>query len=351
MTLPVALLQNSLRILLPAALYCFSAAPDTPALPPEIHQGLITTIDFVFKEDFPQAEAEAKRLIRKAPEHPAGYFSMAYVLDSWMALYQSDVKENEFYRYCDQAIDKGEKLLVRNSNDVWARFFISGSDGYKGTYEARYERWITAFRYGWKGVSVLLDLKSEGCAIPDILSGIGCYNYWRSAMMKALWWMPGIEDKRQESIDLLQKVRREAIYTRSATAVNLIDILVNEEAFGDALVVAEDGLRQYPESTIFLWGKARSLFGLKRYREATDAFERLLAKVEHMTPDNHYNTTQYHYYLARSCLAEGDYDRAVQECSSIRKMTYDAAIKKRLDKVLGEVKSIQKDALEQKSKK
>ena len=70
-----------------------------------------------------------------------------------------------------------------------------------------------------------------------------------------------------------------------------------------------------------------------------------------MTPDNHYNTTLYHYYLARSCLAEGDYDRAVQECSSIRKMTYDATIKKRLDKVLGEVKSIQKDAVEQTSNK
>ena len=346
MTLPAALLQNSLLLL-----FLFTLSVCAAPLPPEIHQGLTTAIDYVFKEDFPQAENEAKRLIRKVPDHPAGYFCMAFVLDSWMALYQSSAKENDFYRYCDQAIEKGEKILVKNKSDVWARFFIGSADGYKGTYEARYERWITAFRYGWKGVSELMDLKNDGAAIPDINSGIGCYNYWRSAMMKALWWMPGIEDKRMESIELLKNVLHEALYTRTATAVNLIDILLNEKMFSDALSVADEELTTYPETTVFLWGKARSLFGLKRYPEAVALFERLVGKVERMTPDNHYNTTLYHLYLARCFLAEGKYDRCIQACTGIREFSYDPNIKKRLASVFDEVKSVEKEATRERAKK
>lgn len=346
MTLPVALLQNRCFILCLLVVSGWSVA-SPPSLPPSIHSDIITTIEHVFKEDFPQAETQAKRLIRKEPDHPAGYFCMAYVLDSWMALFQSDEKENEFYRYCDQAIDKGEKYLVKNKDDAWARFFIGGADGYKGTYEARYERWITAFRFGWKGVSVLLDLKKEGVGIPDIYSGIGCYHYWRSAMMKSLWWMPGIEDKREESIVQLKKVRREGIYTRLATSVNLIDILLNEELFDEALKVADAELRTYPRSTVFLWGKARSLFGLQRYNEAVTLLQQLITKVEQMPPDNHFNTTYYHLYRAKCYMALKQYDEAAKSCTSIERFTYEPDIKKRLNSILGEVKSIHKAARQQ----
>ncbi|MBN1758636.1 MAG: hypothetical protein JW863_09980 [Chitinispirillaceae bacterium] len=338
-------MQNSLLIL-----FLSTVSTGALPLPPDIHQNLIASIDYVFKEDFSQAENEAKRLIKKMPDHPAGYFCMAFVLDSWMTLYQSDAKENEFYRYCDQAIEKGEKILLKDKNDEWVRFFIGSADGFKGTYEARYERWITAFRYGWKGVSELMDLKNDGSVLPDINSGIGCYNYWRSAMMKALWWMPGIEDKRQESIELLQKVLHEALYTRTATAFNLIDILLNEKMFSEALVVADEVLGQYPESTVFLWGRARSLFGLKRYREAITVLERLVGKVEKMTPDNHYNSTLYYLHLAKSFLAVEEYDRSVQSCVSIRKFSYEPAIRKRLALVLDEVKSVEKAALRERTK-
>ena len=96
---------------------------------------------------------------KRYPEHPAGYFFYAVVLDEWTGYYQSTKKENEFYRYCDLAVEKGQAMLDKQSTDAWAKFFVGGTEGLKGNFESRYERWITAFRYGWKGVSILKDLQ------------------------------------------------------------------------------------------------------------------------------------------------------------------------------------------------
>ena len=182
--------------------------PATPPLNSDIHSWSIAAVDYVYGEQYNDAEETARKIIEKYPAHPAGYFFMALAIDSWMVAHVSDKKEEEFFRYCDLAVEKGEKILDKNPKDEWALFFIGGAEGYKGTFEARYGRWITAFRYGWKGVSVLMKLRDAKCDLVDIDVGIGCYEYWRSALIKSLWWMPNVDDKRQEGIALVQKARK-----------------------------------------------------------------------------------------------------------------------------------------------
>ncbi|MBN1577385.1 MAG: hypothetical protein JW913_12575 [Chitinispirillaceae bacterium] len=321
-------------------------AGTTPPLSGEIHDGILFVNEKIYQDDLDEAESEAKKIIRRNPDHPAGYFCMAVVIDSWMVRYQSDKKEDEFYRYCDLAIEKGEKILARRNQKEWANFFIGSADGYKGTYEARYGRWITAFRYGWKGVSMLMELQASGSSIPDIDYGIGCYNYWRSALMKMLWWMPGIEDKRRESIELLYKTRHESLYCRTAASIALIDILINEKQYEEALKIADEELKKYPDVLIFMWGKVRASYGLQQYGEAISLIIPMIRKTELDVYDNHYNTTMYRLYLARILLAEKKHTQAVAECTIINNYAFEPKIRRRLDPALAEVKSIQKKALQ-----
>ena len=314
-------------------------------LPNDLHGWALSAIDLVYKEEFRQAEEEARKIVKKYPDHPAGYFFMAVVLESWMSLYQSDKKENEFYRFCDLAIEKSEKLLAKDPRNQWARFFMGGADGYKGTYEARYERWITAFRYGWKGVSTLLALESEGCAIADIHYGIGSYDYWRSALIKILWFMPGIEDKREKGIERLSQVRMSGVYTKTAASVALVDILLNENRYGETLVIAEEMLMKYPTSTLFRWGKARALYGLKRYEEAAGIFRAVLSKLESDPDDNHYTAALCNLYLAKINLYTGRFTQAVAECNRMSHYEFEESVRKRLDKSFSEANSIKKQAL------
>ncbi len=332
-------------------LLCAGVSGETAVpLPADIHQGITSVIDNIYKEDFDAAENEAKKIIRKFPEHPSGYFCMAFLFDSWMMRYQSDKKEDEFYRYCDRAIEKGEKILAHHKEDEWAKFFVGGADGYKGTYEFRYERWITSFRYGWKGVSVLLELKESGSDIPDIDYGIGCYNYWRSALMKLLWWMPGIEDKRQEGIEQLFKAKNQALYMKVTTLLSLVDILINEKRYNEALKVAEEGLAYYPNATLFMSGKARALYFLNEYEKAVDLFRKIIRKTETESFNNHYTTAMCHFYLAKIKKKKKKYVQAITECNIINNYSFEPSNSKRMDATLTEVKSINKQALQEMSK-
>jgi hypothetical protein len=310
---------------------------------------MISIIENVFTENRKDAEDEAKKLIRKFPDHPAGYFCMAFLLDNWMATNQTDVKEDDFYSYCDRTIEKGEKLLQNDSLKEWARFFIAGADGFKGTYEARHERWITSFRFGWKGVSVFLEMEAAGSALPDIYYGIGSYNYWRSALTKTLWWMPGIEDKRSEGITMLYKVCQTGIYTGTIASAALIDILLNENMFGDALALAEKQYLLYPKHAAFSWGRAKALFGLKKYDSARAVLHQLLTAMENDQFNNHINEITCRLYLARIYTAEHKNIQAIAECNIIRNFSLEQPIKKRLEPVFGEVKSIEKQAMKEMS--
>lgn len=327
-------------ICIPWLINATSVAP----LPQDLQSAALVTIDFIYHEQFKKAEEEARFIIKKYPEHPAGYFFMAVVLDSWASVYQSNKKADEFYRFCDLAIEKGENLLAKDSKNQWAKFFIAGADGYKGTFEARYEKWITAFRYGWKGVSLFLDMEKEGCSIVDINYGIGSYDYWRSALIKILWFMSKVDDKRQRAIDRLYYAQEKGIFTRISSSAALVDILINESRYSEALDIAEKLLHKYPGSIIFNWGKARALFGLDRYDESMMVFRALLSKIESDPDDNHYTASLCHLWMAKIEMKRGNYSQAITECNRVGYYDFEERIKKRLERQLSEAESIRKAA-------
>jgi len=313
-------------------------------LPADLNGWALASIECVFKEDFKGAEDEAKKITRAYPEHPAGYFFMAAVAEAWMQRYQSNKKEAEFYRFCDQAVEKAEKILASDPNDDWARFFMGGAEGYKGTFEARYERYITAFRYGWKGVSIFLKMASGGSQNPDINFGIGTYDYWRSALMKLLWWMPGVEDKREIGIEKLKGVIKNGVYTRAAAGCVLIDVFMNEKRYEDALNVANDMGKKYPKAISFMWGRAAALHGLKRYDEAAAAYKAIYAKCEKDPNTNHYNAVKARVGMAKAFLAQGKNSEALEQVNAVAEYQLSKDIKKRLDADLSEANTIKKRA-------
>jgi tetratricopeptide (TPR) repeat protein len=331
-------------VALGALLFAGAADAESRQLPADMHGWALASIDFVFKENYKGAEDEAKKILRAYPDHPAGYFFMAAVAEAWMQRYQSNKREAEFYRFCEQAVEKAEKILVADPSDDWARFFMGGAEGYKGTFEARYERYITAFRYGWKGVSIFLKMASGGSKNPDINFGIGTYDYWRSALMKMLWWMPGVEDKRQVGIEKLKGVISNGVYTGAAAACVLIDVYMNEKRYEEALGVANDMGRKYPRAIAFMWGRAAALHSLKRYEEAAAVYKVIYDKCENDQNTNYYNAVKARMGMARAFLALGKNNEALEQVNAVGAYSLSKDIKKRLDPDLSEADRIRKRA-------
>jgi tetratricopeptide (TPR) repeat protein len=301
-------------------------------LPEDMHAWAMASIEAIYNEKFKQAEDEAKAIIKKYPEHPAGYFFLAAAIDSWMGYYQSNEREEDFYRCCDKALETGERLLDREPGNAWVKFFCGGADGYKGTYESRYERWITAFRHGWKGVSTLMEIKKTNPEIHDVNLGIGTYNYWRSSMTKMLWWMPGIGNKCEEGIKQLYDAKNFGLYSRTAAAVNLVSILTNEKKLDEALRICDEVLERYPTTISLYWGKGAVLFRLERYAQSQQMYQYILSRVEAEPIDNHYNAVLCHYWLAKIHLQLKHYTQVVAECNRINYYKLEDGIRKRLEK-------------------
>jgi tetratricopeptide (TPR) repeat protein len=316
------------------------------ALPEDMHVWVLASIEDIYNEKFKQAEEEAKHIIKKYPQHPAGYFFFAAAIEAWMNYYQSNSREEDFYRCCDKAIETGERLLDKDPENAWVKFFYGGADGYKGTYESRYERWITSFRHGWKGVSALNEIKKANPELRDVNYGIGMYNYWRTAMIKTLWWMPSVGDNSQEGIKLLFDAKNFGIYTRISSAEHLIPILCNEKRYKEALNICDEMLERYPTTLVFYWGRGEALFGLERFEEAKRIYNYILSRVEADANDNHYNAVLCHFWLAKISLHQKQFTQSIAECNRMHYYKLEIEIKKRLDKYFHEADGFKKQSQE-----
>jgi tetratricopeptide (TPR) repeat protein len=323
---------------------CVSHGIAYQAIPADMHSWAMANIEDIYNEKFKQAEDEAKNIIKKYPEHPAGYFFLAVAIDAWMEYYQSNNREEDFYRCCDKAIENGERLLDKEPDNAWVKFFYGGADGYKGTYETRYGKLITASRHGWKGVSSLIEIEKSDPDIHDVNFGIGTYNYWRSAMTKMLWWMPGVGDKSKEGIKQLYDAKNFGIYTKTSASKNLVPILINEKQYGQALDICDEMLERYPTTLIFYWGKAEALFGLERYGQSEQQYHYILSRVEAEQIDNHYNAVLCHFRLAGIYLQMKQYTQVIAECNRMSNYKLSDEIKKRLEKYFGEANTLKNKA-------
>ncbi|MBD3240355.1 MAG: hypothetical protein GF331_07200 [Chitinivibrionales bacterium] len=313
-------------------------------LPGPMHESALESIDKVYREDFDGALEAARGIIRSYPSHPAGDFFCAAALDAWMAHYRSNSREDEFYRYCNAAVEKAEELADRGKESPWSIFFMGGAEGLKANYEMRYERWITAFRYGWKGVTVLRKLREKHDEMYDISYGIGTYLYWRSAMAQVLRWLPGVKDEREEGLALLRSARAKGVYTKTASAAGLMQAMLNEGMFDSALVICEDMLRRYPQSLLFEQGRGRALHGLARYAEAEAVFRRILFRVETEEFENKYNAVMARYWLAKTAYRLGRYASCIAECEGMRGYALEHELERRLDDHFREARELQENA-------
>lgn len=244
----------------------YSTVYGASTLPEPLHTLAHKSIDAVFREDFTKALNFAQDIIKTAPHRPAGYFFYAAVLNKQMEYEQSTRYENQFYKYCDKAIEVADKILD-DRDDPWALFFKAGANGEKGTYESRYDKWITSFKHGWQAVQMLKDLVDAEKDFVDAYYGIATYNYWRTSKGKIMWWVPTGKDRRQAAVDTLYQMEKKGVYIRKNASLTLAYILVDYKKYRQALTVSQRFLQEYPHNLLGKWAELEALKGLKSYEE------------------------------------------------------------------------------------
>jgi len=318
--------------------------PDSVSyLPAKMDSLALSIIANVYSEKFSIALQQAKELQKYSPERPEGFFFHAVVILQWMERYASTSKEDEFYKYCDKAIDRGRKLHALGQADGWSHFFMGGAQGLKGSYESWQQRWITAIKSAWTGVSTLRETQQYDSAIVDVNYGIGAYDYWRSAMMQTLWFLPKGDDNRQEGIEKLRIASENGRYTSLSAAAELIEVYENEQMYEQMLQQSLTLLEKFPNALQFHLGAAKSLFYLKRFDQCFTYTKKALMIAESDQTPNYDASITLRSLLAQMYVQQKKYQYALAECNRIDYYAISNELKSKLKKTLSVVKDIENE--------
>jgi tetratricopeptide (TPR) repeat protein len=137
----------------------------------------------IYNLQFDSAEAYFGELIRRYPDHPAGYFMDAMV--SWWKILSSRRTrqyDEEFLQKIARVLQVCEPILQRNPYDIVGLFFKGGALGYRGRFYAMRERWIPAANDGREAFNILLQVQRLAPSNHDVLLGTGIYNYYAAKL-------------------------------------------------------------------------------------------------------------------------------------------------------------------------
>lgn len=215
-------------------------------------------IDYVYNLSFDSARAEFHQIIKKNPEHPAGYFFLAMV-DWWKIVTDLDNTSNDdhFLDQLDRVIDLCDQRLDKDERDAAALFFKGGALGFRGRLHGNRGDWVKAANDGRTALPIVQDAYKLAPQNNDILLGIGIYNYFAEVVPEQYPFVKPFmiffpKGNRQKGITQLRLASEKALYANIEATYFLMQLLQNFEKRSDeALTLAVKLHAKYPNNVIF----------------------------------------------------------------------------------------------------
>jgi len=274
----------------------------------------------IYNLQFDSAEAYFGELIRRYPEHPAGYFMDAMV--SWWKILtsrRSRQYDEEFLQKIERVLQVCQPILEHNPYDIVGLFFKGGALGYRGRFYAMRERWIRAANDGREAFNILLQVQRLAPGNHDVLLGTGIYNYYAVKLPEMypilrpllLFLPPG--DK-ELGILQLRASARHARYAATEARVVLLQILYDfEQNAAEALPVAEELHRDYPRNPYFHRYLGRCYVRLGDLQRMEETWREVLRRcIEKWTGYDELTAREALYYVGLALMQRGQYEEALQ---------------------------------------
>ena len=306
------------------------AMGQTP-FPAEVDSLIRAGIDHSIMSDFVRAESAFRGVVERHPDHIAGYFYQAALLQSKMMDYESDLWEEDFYAVVKRALEMGESRIERGDADAWVNFYLGSTHSYKALYQGASGALIPAFFSARKGVGYLEEAVKRDSTLYDAHLLIGNYKYWSGRFYKFFRWLPWIRDEREEGIRRIRLAVARGTFSRWVGLSSLAWIEYDRKEYIQALRHFMEGLRKYPGSRFFLWGLADTAYRLGFYEQAADAYENLLTAILNMAFNNGYNEVVCRFKLVKTYFADKQYEKALAHCHAILNREVEPKIARRIE--------------------
>ncbi|HVD99691.1 MAG TPA: hypothetical protein VNB90_15890 [Cytophagaceae bacterium] len=271
---------------------------------------------------FDLAEAKFQEILRRYPEHPLPYYIIG--LSNWwkMMPYGEDdprIKEHEpvFDKYMELAIQKAEKMLDKNSEDIEAVFFLCAAHALEARFYAENSQEMRSLNNTRKAFHYFKKLNDQKDLSPEFLFFSALFNYYAAwfkgeyPVMKPVLALFPAGDKTL-GIKQLKEVSHNAFWTRTEAQYFLMRIYYNEEDNDkSALAFSEYLAKTFPDNPYFQRTYARICYSLGNWKECREVSENLLYKINIGMPGYEETGGRYAcFFLGRIYKASGNLEKA-----------------------------------------
>ena len=245
----------------------------------------------MYNFDFVTSEKQYLWLKQQYPNHPLPYFLLG--LNSWWKIVPNDAiltYDKDFFAYMDTTIEKAKVLYKNNKENFEAVFFLAGAYAMKGRRLAEHGSYSKA---AWVGKSALNYLNegqenSESLS-PEFLFGTGLYNFFREWIPEHKKYLKPMlllfkKGDKEKGLEQLEKVSREAFYTRIEAQFYLLDIYSQYEPGAEnrrkGLKIAESLRTNYPNNPYFQRYFTKLVYDLGYWDKAEEEAMDILTRID-----------------------------------------------------------------------
>ena len=286
-------------------------------------------IEYSLRQNYDIALALFDSLENEFPARPGPCFYKASVYQTRMMDLETKRWENEFLDAIQNAVEKADHCLQRDTNDIDARFARGAAKSYKAFYAGRNENYLQSIILSRQGIQDLGKVvQADSCHLQALL-GLGSYLYWRSRITLNFSWLPFFSDQRAQGIEYLERVAGTANPGRWSAISNLAWIYIKEENWQKAILYSRMGVQAFPESRFFLWPFGDTLYHMGEFQRAAEIYHRILSSVLQEPINNHYNETVLYLKLGQCYFEIGEEQRARPYLEKVITLQPDPEVRKR----------------------
>jgi tetratricopeptide (TPR) repeat protein len=276
-------------------------------------------LDHLYDMDFNGAGALFAGISKRYPDHPVGPFLEA--LSPWWQIQVNVLDESRdaaFFHAMDEVLDRCKHRLRKDPQDLDGLFFEAGAHALRGRLYADRGSWFRAARDGQKALSALQDLRKRDPQNPDLLLGVGLFDYLADVVPKQhpflrifTHFFP--KGSRERGLAELSQAMEKGRFVSTEAAFSLLQIyFVFEDDYATSLHYARLLRDRYPDNSLFHVYEGRSFARLNLWDDARRSLEEVAERQAEGRPGYRDEVAeQALYLLARDAVRRRQYAEAL----------------------------------------
>lgn len=326
-------------------LFAAASLPAQTPYDPEIKQQIDAGIQKTILNDFTGAALIFQDLIDRYPNQPWGYFYLGATCQAEMLDAESYDKVDDFTDLMERCIEISKEQQKENAENPWAYFFEGSAYLYRSFMDSKMKKIWGAYRNAVKGAGRLEKVIELDSTFYDAYLGVGSYKYWKSSKAKLLTWLPFLKDERDLGIAMVHTAIAKGSFVKLVGRDQLAWISLDNGEADEALQLALENYRLYPQSRFFLWTLVEIYYRNQQWDEALELYRRLLEEARQSPENNHYNEVTCLLRMAEIYYLQGDFFNTELFASEILRLKLNDEMRDRVKPKLKEALKLKQQSL------